>query len=524
MSRRTGYFVCICLLVSVSLFAGTEEDTDKGDSIFNRMIDFANAGQLLQLEEEYPDAVRFFHQHEQWASLYIVLDMYIVLLLQNQEYQKATDVAFAYYKEARKDRNEYAEGASAYLIGMIYGFQKRYDEAEPYLREAIGLLQKQTVEESQELFLYVYGYLADLLLHSERYEETLDVIRRMEALPFPPSDDLDSYINTFYLNTYLLMEKYDSAWVYMNRMESVLSFEIVRDVTMLENKVLLLEHDKRYPEAIALLDTILTVYGESNYAHRMLEWTLPQKARIARLAGEYDLSIDTYERIIQLTDSTNRVEVNARLDELRTRYEVERHVAEKERNRGYLLLAVTLCVVLLVALSVWILYSRRVTLKNRGLVRRIREQDRLEEELERERAEKLQYKKMFQSPGEVKTPTENEDELFLELQKQMREEQLYTDNNFGRKEIAERLGTNERYLQDTVKKNLGITFHEYLTTLRLNHARELLARQGNTLTNEAIAIDSGLGSRSSFYRLFRDHYGLTPEEFKKLINEKQADH
>ncbi len=57
--------------------------------------------------------------------------------------------------------------------------------------------------------------------------------------------------------------------------------------------------------------------------------------------------------------------------------------------------------------------------------------------------------------------------------------------------------------------------------MRLEHARELLSLPNTELTIEAIAIDSGFGSRNTFYRLFREKYGLTPVEFRKLANEQQ---
>lgn len=43
------------------------------------------------------------------------------------------------------------------------------------------------------------------------------------------------------------------------------------------------------------------------------------------------------------------------------------------------------------------------------------------------------------------------------------------------------------------------------------------------LTIEVIAIDSGFGSRNTFYRLFRERFGLTPVEFRNCVCEKRKD-
>ena len=58
---------------------------------------------------------------------------------------------------------------------------------------------------------------------------------------------------------------------------------------------------------------------------------------------------------------------------------------------------------------------------------------------------------------------------------------------------------------------------EHLNTLRLSYSRELLSAEGQKYTNKAIVRMSGFSSCTSFYRLFREKYGLSPEELKKLL-------
>ena len=69
-------------------------------------------------------------------------------------------------------------------------------------------------------------------------------------------------------------------------------------------------------------------------------------------------------------------ELNAALDEIRTRYEVDKLEYEKkramdkiQRNRIYFLFASGGCVLLTFALCIWIYYSRAIVRKNRGLYR-----------------------------------------------------------------------------------------------------------------------------------------------------------
>ena len=49
--------------------------------------------------------------------------------------------------------------------------------------------------------------------------------------------------------------------------------------------------------------------------------------------------------------------------------------------------------------------------------------------------------------------------------------------------------------------------------LRVDHAQELIARQGRTLTMAAIAQDCGFADQSHMSRHFRRVLGVTPGEY-----------
>ena len=102
----------------------------------------------------------------------------------------------------------------------------------------------------------------------------------------------------------------------------------------------------------------------------------------------------------------------------------------------------------------------------------------------------------------------------------MKDPNNFTDPDVNRKLLAAKLNTNENYLRETLKKHYGNTIGEYITGLRLNYALELLAHQGEKYTIEAAALDAGFGSRSTFLRLFRKQYGLSPQDYRKLLSEK----
>jgi AraC-like DNA-binding protein len=65
-------------------------------------------------------------------------------------------------------------------------------------------------------------------------------------------------------------------------------------------------------------------------------------------------------------------------------------------------------------------------------------------------------------------------------------------------------------------------FNDYLNEMRLQHFISKIDTDTlDSLTIEAIALDSGFSSKSSFYRAFNRFYGCTPSEYLGTLNKAQ---
>lgn len=114
-----------------------------------------------------------------------------------------------------------------------------------------------------------------------------------------------------------------------------------------------------------------------------------------------------------------------------------------------------------------------------------------------------------------------EQELFAQLNRVLDEKQAYTNPNLDRKELAVLLGTNETYLADAIRTcSGGLTVAKYLNVLRTTHAGKMLI-EDHHLPVDVVAANSGFSSRSSFYRMFKEHYGMTPAEFVSISRKKE---
>ena len=97
----------------------------------------------------------------------------------------------------------------------------------------------------------------------------------------------------------------------------------------------------------------------------------------------------------------------------------------------------------------------------------------------------------------------------------MDEQKPYTDAELNRNMLAQLLGTNEKYVEQAIRQcSKGETVSDFVNRYRLEHVARLLKT-----TNDPIAIIgelSGIPSRVTLARLFRNAYGMTPTEYRKI--------
>lgn len=77
-------------------------------------------------------------------------------------------------------------------------------------------------------------------------------------------------------------------------------------------------------------------------------------------------------------------------------------------------------------------------------------------------------------------------------------------------DAAAALNYSRNYLSHRIKKVLGMSFSDVISTFRIVKAKELLER-GKTALDAA--LDSGFGSERNFYRVFQKSTGMTPREY-----------
>lgn len=106
-------------------------------------------------------------------------------------------------------------------------------------------------------------------------------------------------------------------------------------------------------------------------------------------------------------------------------------------------------------------------------------------------------------------------QLFHEMDSRIDEEQLYLNPDFGREEMCQLIGTNKTIMGKLIRKYSNDTnLQIYINRKRVAYATKLMQEHPN-YSMEAIANECGIGNLSTFYRIFKHVYHISPAEYRQ---------
>ena len=482
----------------------------------NRLSALSNRRQYDEVIRRAPAILRFLEEKKTWKFYYQSYEVLLIAYRSIGDYDRALNEARTMYDRAKELHDDGGKGVALYAMSRIYLGQRRFADQEQCLRESFDLLKDD--DNYLNYLSTISSGLTENLIMQKRYDEALqaadataEVNRRYEAAAQMPMPTAWLRLWQVYSFIYLNTHDYDNAAIYINKVDSISN----GSMPQYEERATLYSGRGEYEKAIEQIDKGI----EFARNKRQPKGT---KLYILMDMGETEKAKNMFEDIVADLDSLNNATFTSRLDEIRTAYEVETHIAEKTRNRTYYLFALGGCLLLAVLLTLSYRHNRIVATKNRNLYLRIKEQDRLTDkltELTRRYEEQLQAAPPSQQSIAVAEPLSHDRHSGLV---DRLKEHMLSDNNLAktditRDEIANALATNRNTLSEAVKAVTGKTLMEYIRILQLEETRRLFDSHPE-LTVEAVASDCGIKSQTTFYRLFRKHYGISPSEYRKLAN------
>ena len=440
-----------------------------------------------------------------------------------------------------------------YNMGQLKRQQGLREEAEPYLNQAVHLMEQLYQEHPSadlvDLMCYYYQLRSHNYEADGRKTEAVQLLDRLEQLfadaeQMPDMDQslLDcrkAEIYSFYANLLINCQM-------PQRAEQAYQHYLATDYSQTPEGESLrynyLQGTGRYNEALHYLRKreaqLIQEGNQDTYEHKNL---LSIIVGIYEKQGAYGLAAQTYQEMSRISTLLAESDQKAASLELISLYESNekkqtihnqqvalRHIYERE-------FAIGISLLLLFLLTLWLLWQRwRIERKNRSLVQQIERSISDKQALQEVRQTLLALQTADRQPvpqpsGQPTSPVSEpepkanpeanasdlqSEQLFQQIDAYIRREQLFVQPAFSPDQLLLQFFISKSRLTRLIRTYTGGSFNEYVNNLRLDYSLQLM-RENPQYTIEAIAEESGFQSRRTFYRLFRNRYEMTPSEYKQ---------
>lgn len=259
---------------------------------------------------------------------------------------------------------------------------------------------------------------------------------------------------------------------------------------------------------------------EISYRHRNVEYRRELLGRLTDLYSKMGDSVhfmDYYRKFKAHVDSVSSPQREQEFNELLLSYQKMEHEHELQSkelallkaNRKTVLAGAFSLVVLVLSVSfAWLLYRQRMMY--RTLVSQHQQYlQRLERGVSPER------KEPEDDSSEMPEGGSGSRELFLQVERLMRESRLYAQKDISLEKIAERLGTNRTYISRAINSYAGVSFPNYVNMFRIEEATRIISDPGNRIPLKQLADDLGFNSATVFSKAFQRETGCPPGRYRK---------
>lgn len=474
----------------------------------------------------YSGKAKEFALKESFYDFYFDVESYVINMhVKSANYELAIYQAKELFDKAKELNSTDGEISAYECMGVAYIYAGRPGEAIAPLKSGIELLleyRPDRITYMMEFYfylilaLYEYGDYASAISYCDR----LDVI----LVEFEANKKGTRYENLF-MDDYLLQ------LAVMYALNYTASGELIRAKEALDRAEVyaVQEMDELYYQqlnsgyahyyyatadyvkALEYLERAISFYETSLFNE--LPAALELKADILAGMQQYREAFDLSKRVSFMRDSLATENFTRQMAEQRTIYQVDRLENETTRHqlRNKYILAVVVGLVFVVVLLVVIVFIIR-----RNAIRLKEKNYRLYQQLkEQSKQSPLHIYSVKGNKAVAKSKSLQERALFERIISHLQQTSGFLEPDISREKLALDLGTNRQYLCDAIQEATGQTFNDFLNNLRLEYAKDLLLNDPDRSV-EDIFYSSGFSNKSTFYRLFRKKYGLTPVEVKEI--------
>lgn len=458
----------------------------------------------------------------------------------------AANMVTAALSYSRRTGDTGLEANMMYVQGIIWNRMGLYEKSYKIIEDAISIFNGKTDIGSKLRISAILDMLADFYLDTGLYEKAWQVCERRSNFlnSFENSDEInpiliDRMYGVYYskmaylslkLNRHALANDYYLRYK-ATRMSGTLmgALEINPYLMLIGRYEDVISNNKAFFLTTDNADTVSVVYRRSLLQDAISFKRLGKYEYAYRCLEKYNNIIESYRRNI---DANRLFELYKAADYIR--YEAGIEAARNElKSRQNLIVALFVLIGFLILFLIFILMERMMLRKkNRDISRLIVELNKSMEssvnELEKSddvRSAEVVEPVRLKSPEEVFSKADlnkmSNEALFRRFDSIVMNERLYLDYNLQRDYYASVMGVDRNRFATVIKEATdGGNLSTYLNNMRLNYSVTLF-REHPEMSISEVSDASAIPNISTFYRLFKEKYGLSPKMFIEQLNSER---
>ena len=124
-----------------------------------------------------------------------------------------------------------------------------------------------------------------------------------------------------------------------------------------------------------------------------------------------------------------------------------------------------------------------------------------------------------ETPKQESVPDETEKKQFDEALSQLEDHKLYLNQELTLRMLAQQLDVNEKKLSAWINQYTESNFYQLINQYRVAEFKKQLAEPANrNFSLLGIAQNAGFRNKSTFYKVFKELEGITPNDYKKGLS------
>ena len=440
---------------------------------------------------------------------------------------------------SQAEGNGYYHSLGLMMMGKRLFFEGDREQGIAYVEQAVGMMGNTDKADTDHLTHSQMNVLTSLYWQAKDYDGALDVCQRNvrlthEGRRWGTTPQLQQQDQRMALSKLALTE------LYLGRVAQADSAYAAWQQVPYEGYdqrgyfiVDYLSRRGRYQEAARIYEELISqIHEHGDTVGPMMQFAKWGLADVLQKSGKYQQAADLYVEVLEISDTLKARQARSNAQELEAVYKTQEKERQLHQRKMWLAGLTALAAVLMIAIVVLLWYFHTIRRKNLLMRQAIDEMVGYREAVAYEQAaihRQTATAELQKSQGEDKgttnktSPNSSESasdtginrELFLTLDNRIESERLYLNPDLCREDLCQLINVDRNRLGNILKRYSGESNSQiYINRKRIRYAVTLM-REHPQWSMVAVAESCGMKNTTTFYRIFRQTYGMTPTDYMK---------